>query len=87
MAANRFDKWLKNIFETEEHELSCSECFDSVSRYVDLELTGEDAARQMPEVKQHLGQCPACHAEYEVLHELRQMEDEGAPPSIEDLLP
>jgi predicted anti-sigma-YlaC factor YlaD len=54
---------------------------------VDLELGGEDAERQMPQVKHHLGQCRACREEYEALHDLRRMEDEGIPPSIEDLLP
>jgi predicted anti-sigma-YlaC factor YlaD len=82
---DRFEHWLKNIYNTQEEEISCSECFDSVSHFVDAELAGEHPEIKMPRVKQHLDQCPACHAEYETLRDLRRLEEEDKLPSVDDL--
>jgi hypothetical protein len=82
---NRFERWLQNIYHTQEQEISCSECFDQVSHFVDVELSGEDAAAKMPQLKQHLDQCPACHAEYETLRDLARLEKEDELPSSDDL--
>ena len=30
MKRDRFTNWLRNIYETEEEEISCTECFDLV---------------------------------------------------------
>ena len=85
MKHNRFENWLQNIYKTQDEELSCSECFDLVSRFVELEISGENAEAQMPQIKQHLGQCPACREEYETLRDLARFEDEDRAPSIDDL--
>ena len=85
MDPDRFERWLRNIYETQDEEISCTECFDLVSRFVDLEISGQDAAASLPQVKQHLNQCPACHAEYETLSDLRRLEEEGKMPSSDDL--
>jgi hypothetical protein len=85
MERGRFEKWLRNIYETQEEEISCTECFDLVSRYVELETSGRDAAADLPKVKQHLDQCPSCHEEYETLLELIRLEDQGDAPSVDDL--
>lgn len=85
MHKHGFERWLGNIFHTQDEEISCSECFDGVSQYVDLELAGADPAAEMPEVKQHLDQCPACHEEYETLRDLARLENEGGPPSSNEL--
>jgi hypothetical protein len=88
--SNRFERWLKNIYHTQDEELSCSECFDAVSRFVEMELAGEDAAAKMPQVKQHLDQCAACRQEYETLRDLQRLENKGELPSrddLEDLIP
>lgn len=85
MKRNRFESWLEKIFLTEEEEISCSECFDSVSGFVELELSGGDPAAKMPQVVQHLHQCPACRDEYETLRDLRRLEEEGEAPSTDDL--
>jgi predicted anti-sigma-YlaC factor YlaD len=85
---NRFKRWLQNIYKTEEQEISCSECFDSVSSFVEVELSGEDPAIKMPQVKQHLDQCPACREEYKILRDLRRLEEEGElPDDLQDLIP
>ena len=85
MEENRFESWLKNIYETQDEEISCTECFDLVSRFVELETAGENAAATMPQLKQHLGQCRACRDEYEMLRSLARRENEGGEPSLDDL--
>lgn len=85
MKSKRLENWLKNIYETQEEEISCTECFDLVSPFVELEASGQDAAAKLPQVKQHLAQCRACREEYETLREMRRLEDEGNLPSLDDL--
>jgi len=85
MKHDRLESWLRNIYETEEGEISCTECFDLVSPYVELEVSGEDAAAKMPHVKQHLNQCRACRDEYEALRDLRLLEEKAGMPSLDDL--
>lgn len=85
MDRKRFEKWLRNIYETRDEEISCTECFDQVSRFVDLEISGENAVIQMPQIKQHLNQCRACGEEYEALRDLRLLEEKGDMPSLDDL--
>ena len=85
MKSNRFERWVQNIYHTQAEEISCSECFDLVSHYVEVELSGEDPVAQMPQLKQHLDQCPACRDEYETLRDLQRLENEGGLPSSDDL--
>ena len=85
MQKNQFEHWLENIQNTEEEEISCTECFDLVSHFVELELSGEDAATRLPQLKQHLAQCPACQAEHEALRDFQRLENRGELPSLDDL--
>jgi hypothetical protein len=85
MQRKRFENWLKNIYETQDEEISCTECFDLVSRFVELEVSGRDAAAELPLVHGHLSQCRACREEYEALRDLVRLENEGEPPSLDDL--
>lgn len=85
MKRDRFERWLQRIYHTQEEEISCSECFDSMSHFVEVELSGEDPVVKMPQVKQHLDQCSACHEEYETLRDLAYLEEKGELPSADDL--
>lgn len=85
MNRERFDAWLRNIYETQDVEISCTECFDLVSHFVELEVSGENAAAKMPQLKQHLEQCRACRDEYEMLRDLARFENEGGASSLEAL--
>lgn len=85
MKSDRFERWLQNIYNTQKEEISCSECFDLVSHFVDLELSGEDPVVRIPQLKQHLDQCSACREEYETLRDLARLENEGGLPSSDDL--
>lgn len=85
MRRKRFESWLQKIYTTQDEEISCSECFELVSPFVEMELSGEDPEVKLPRVRQHLNQCSACREEYETLRDLRRLEEEGGPPSLDDL--
>jgi hypothetical protein len=70
----RFGGWMQRVFATQPHEITCSECFDHISTYVDLEVAGQDAPNTLPDVEQHLLQCPACAEEYEALLDVAWIE-------------
>lgn len=89
MESSRFARWLRQVYETQEQELPCSELFDQIAHYVDREIAGEAVAQTMPDVKHTLDvcrdQCRACYEVYEALHNLARLEAEGRTPSIDDL--
>jgi len=85
MNRERFDVWLRNIYKTQEEEISCTECFDLVSHFVELEISGENAVAKMPLLKQHLDQCGACREEYQMLLALARFENEGGAPTLDEL--
>lgn len=70
MDRNKWLSWMKKVFQTETEEILCSECLDQVDVYVDREVQGQDMARLMPKLHQHLVQCAVCREEYELLHSL-----------------
>lgn len=73
------ESWVTQILATQELELSCSECFDLLSEYVDREFAHRDPDARMPQLEQHLGQCRVCREEYEMLRAL--VATESAEPS------
>ena len=72
----KFELWVKKILETEDEEISCSECFDLVSNYVDTHQDGTNRVI-VARLEKHLGQCLACREEYEVLRDLAMAESSG----------
>ena len=50
-------------------EVSCEQCFELLDEYVDLELAGEDADRQLSGLREHLQGCPACREDHESMRE------------------
>ena len=85
MQDSKWQRWLKNIHETLPEEISCSECFDMVSVYVDMEVAGQPAGKMLPQFKHHINQCPICRQEYELLRDLASAEVAGTGPSIDEL--
>ena len=75
-----FRRVLQGLADTEDAEISCSECFDLVSQYVDLEVAGQAGAATFPRLRQHLRQCGVCREEYEVLRDLVRL-DVGRDPA------
>ena len=80
-----FDGLLRHIRETIDDEISCSECFDLVPQYVDLEIAGQASDTTLPRLRQHLDRCAVCREEYETLLDLARLEADGRLPSIDEL--
>lgn len=78
---DRLERLLRSLADTEDEELSCSECFDLIAGYVDLEVEGQDPGATLPRLGQHLRQCSVCREEYDVLRDLARFEADGRPPS------
>jgi predicted anti-sigma-YlaC factor YlaD len=72
---------LQAIADTDDEEISCSECFDLVPEYVDLEVAGTADERTLPRLQQHLRQCAVCREEYEAVRDLVRLEAEGGGPT------
>ena len=66
------EKTVRRLLGPAEEEILCEECFEKLDEFVDLELEGADADRQVPGMRAHLDGCPACHEEYDSLRELVQ---------------
>ncbi len=58
---------IREIAEVREEEIGCDECFEQVDRFIEMELSGLDAAQAMPLVQDHLEICGECREEYEAL--------------------
>ena len=64
-------EWLiRSLENTAEEELSCDEVFALLDQYAESHMRGEDAARLMPMLKQHLDICHECCEEYDALLEV-----------------
>ncbi len=72
------DKLMRMIPETHEVEIGCDECLEQLDRFVEMRLSGLDAAAAMPLVQDHLEKCGDCREEFEMLLEaLRAAEGSG----------
>ena len=60
---------LMALSRTHEEEIGCDECFERLDRFVEMELSGLDAAAAMPLVEDHLDKCGDCREEFEALLE------------------
>ncbi len=58
---------LEAIITTQEHEITCSECFELLDEYVELLQSGADPAAYFPQVANHLDHCPDCDEECQAL--------------------
>jgi hypothetical protein len=65
------DELIENLIRSLEHthdeECTCEEVYAVVDEYAEAEVRGEDAARLMPLIKQHMELCHNCCEEYEAL--------------------
>lgn len=60
-------RMMRSIQTTYEKELSCSECYEEIDRFAEIELSGKNPIDAMPLVQQHLDRCSYCKEEYEAL--------------------
>lgn len=78
MEQGPLQRFLQRIADTQDEEISCTECFDALSTAVDLEMAGTSVSRGL---WQHLQQCAVCREEYEALRDLVRLEADGRPPT------
>lgn len=64
------ERWVTQILATEQDELSCSDCFDLLSEFVDRELARVSPDERMRQIEQHIRQCRVCREEHEMLRAL-----------------
>jgi hypothetical protein len=69
---------LASLLGPAEPELTCEQCFEELDRYVELELAGAEADRQIPGMRAHLEGCPACGEDHESLLEFAGRERPGS---------
>ncbi|NOQ40190.1 MAG: hypothetical protein GQ562_07700 [Anaerolineales bacterium] len=67
LSSEVIQKMMEAVKMTREHELDCGHCYDEIDQFVELELSGKNAAEVMPLVQEHLDLCGACREEYQAL--------------------
>ncbi len=67
LSNEEIQKLMSAVKMTREHELDCGHCYDELDQFVELELSGKNAAEVMPLVQEHLDLCGACREEYQAL--------------------
>lgn len=65
---------LRRLLGPADPELSCDDCFEQLDRYVELELSGDDADRVIAGMRAHLEGCQACREEHLTVRALVQAE-------------
>lgn len=55
------------LAKTQDVEWSCDEVHQVLDQFAEAQQRGEDVARLMPMVQQHLDMCPDCREEFEAL--------------------
>lgn len=73
MKREKFTHMIDAIFAASHgDEMGCSDYFETLPRYVELEISGENAEAALPDMKHHMHQCPECEEVYlELLETLR----------------
>ncbi len=74
MKSSKHKQALLGVFGARDDEIVCSEFADKLPRFVDLECAGENADKQMPEVRHHIHQCPECGNVYRALRDIVRAE-------------
>ena len=75
MKQRQFGRLIDTIFAAKAgEEMSCSDYFEQLPRYAELEAAGDDAAARLPEVRHHMHQCPECEEVYLGLFEVMRAE-------------
>ncbi len=59
--------FLRVLEEARVEDMPCSQVFARLDEYVESEVHGENVAKLMPLLREHLDLCPECCEEYEAL--------------------
>ncbi len=60
-------KWVREVLSTRPDEIDCDECMEQLDRFVEMTISGRNAAEAMPLVHHHMEHCGCCHEEFEAL--------------------
>ncbi len=67
LESKKLQHLVRDILTTQTDEIGCDTCFAQLDLFVEMILTGQDAASAMPLVQAHLDRCIACREEFEAL--------------------
>ncbi|MEX2170038.1 MAG: hypothetical protein WD851_12075 [Pirellulales bacterium] len=74
--AEQVDRLITMIRQTREVELTCPECLDELDKYTQSILDGMPLDEVLLRVQEHLGACPCCTGQYQlVLETLKAIEE------------
>ena len=59
LSSETIRKMLGSIRSTRDQELDCDHCYEELDRFIEMKLSGKNAAEAMPLVEEHLNRCPA----------------------------
>ncbi|MCK5794602.1 MAG: hypothetical protein KAH12_07840 [Anaerolineales bacterium] len=54
LSSEVIQKMMSSVKMTRDHELDCGQCYDELDQFVELELSGKNAAEALPLVQEHL---------------------------------
>ncbi len=66
-------KLARDVERTQDVEYSCDDVHRLLDQFAEAVLRGEDVARLMPLVQQHIDLCPDCREEFEALMRILRM--------------
>lgn len=65
MKQNFWRNLVEKSLRSEEDEMDCMACFEVLDQYVDLLEAGQEPAKILPELEQHMSVCQCCFIEFE----------------------
>jgi len=70
--------FLRVLEDVDKEEITCEELYRELDLYVETEVHGQDPAKLMPLMREHLDICPECCEEYEaLLHVVEEAENKN----------
>jgi anti-sigma factor RsiW len=66
-SSHDIERLMARLLGPAEAEVGCTECFEDLHSYVELELSGADPEAAFPGVRAHLEGCPACAEDHDSL--------------------
>ena len=67
LAKNQLKMMIDSIYDTRDHELTCSECLSQLDKFAEQTLAGKKPEEAIPLVQDHLSKCRDCREEFEAL--------------------
>ena len=67
LAKEQLKMMINTIYNTKDHELTCSECLAEMDSFAELTLAGKKPEEAIPLVQDHLSKCRDCREEFEAL--------------------